>query len=276
MIIRMNRVVLIAASCILAAGLVLLSTGCGGGGLSREELDEIDATFRAGTSRLSETTSFVYVLQTFDFENATFIDDIMSALDASREAADELQASIEGLRDFNYEGTLSMLGGYLEEYIASVTEAIEELSTIRSGIEQISLAIEPIMSEEAVITQLEEPGDDAELLDRLRRLSEALESSLAELSGLEVPAKLTEYKSLLEGIFTSLQNVIRDLIYVASAQTAGETMENNPDFLRMQDLMETYVPVVKAMHEDLKISSIDPLLEKIELEINRLYLGEKE
>ena len=49
-------------------------------------------------------------------------------------------------------------------------------------------------------------------------------------------------------------------------------MENNPDFEHMQGLLADYVPLVEALHERLRITSVEPLLEKVELEINRLYL----
>jgi hypothetical protein len=270
-----GRVIVFATIGTFVACLVLFSLGCSNG-FSKEKVDQIDEAFRAGASRYKETTAFIGAMEDFDFENAAFMEAASSALDASREAAQDLLASAEELRGFTYGGALSSLGGYVEEYTASVIEAVEELNAIYSGFQEILLAIEPIMREEALITQLEAPGNDAELLDRLQGLDAALDSSLAELSGVEVPAQLDEYKSLLTGIFTTLQKLVIDLAAAAAGQAAEENMENNPDFLYMQELMAEYVPLVQKLSDGLKISGIDPWLEKIELEINRLYLEEGE
>jgi hypothetical protein len=267
---------MITAACLLAVCLVSFSTGCAAGGFSREELEEIDTAFRAGTSRLAGTTAFIGALENFDFENAEFLGEAISAVDSSRDAAQGLLASAEELEGLSYKGALSPLGGYMEEYTATVFGALEELDGIYTGLQGILQAIEPTMREEAVITQLDEPGSDAELLDRLERLDAALDSSLAELPGIEVPALLVEYKSLLTGIFTTLQKLVRDLIGAASGQVANENMENNPDFLYMQELLAEYVPLVWELYDNLKIFGVEPLLEKIELEINRLYLEESQ
>jgi hypothetical protein len=276
MSINIGKPTVIAAACFLAACLWLFAAGCGGGGLSREEVEGIDTAFRAGTSSIDETTAFIAALEEFDFENAAFYDNAMSALDASRAAAQRLLASAEEMEGFSYDGALSALGGYVEEYVPFVVAAAAELDGIYAGLQSILETIEPALREEAVITQLEAPGDDAELLERLKRLSVALDSSLAELPATEVPAQLAAYKSLLESIFTNLQKVVVDLIAVASGQAASMNPENNPDFLSMQELMADYPAVVSEMEDNLEISRIDPRVEKVELEINRLFLGEEQ
>jgi len=269
-----NRLSLIVAVCLLAACLYLTCSGCGNGGFSPEKLEEIDAVFRSGTSSLAGTTAFISALEDFDLENAAFLDDALSAVDASREAAQMLLASVEELQGFTYGGALSTMGGYMEEYAALAVEAVQELNGIYDALQGMLQAIEPILREEAVITQLEAPSSDAELLDRLGRLSAALDASLAELPGIEVPAQLAEYKSLLEGIFTKLQKLVRDLTTTVSEQNAEEDMEYNPDFISLQESMEDYSRVVGELYDSLEISSIDPLVEKVELELNRLFLEE--
>lgn len=268
-----SRRVLIVAVCLLAACLWLSAVGCDGG-FSREEVEEIDTAFRSGTSSIDETTEFTTTLEDFDFEDAAFFENAMSALEASRAAAQRLLASAEELKGFSYDGALSTLGGYVEEYEPRIVAAVDELEGIYAGLQSIVLAIEPVLKEEAVITQMEEPGDDAELLSRLQKLDTAMTASLAELAETEVPLQLAAYRSLLADIFTNLHKVVRDLMAAASGQTTNVTLENNPDFLHLQELMADYPGVVEEIEENLEISRIDPLVEKVELEINRLFLEE--
>jgi hypothetical protein len=274
MSINTGRAAFIAAAYLLMVCMGVCLTACGAGGFSREEVEEIDTAFRAGTSSIDETTAFVRALEKFNFENAAFFEDTMSAVDASRAAALKLLASVEEMESFSYDGALSTLGRYVEDYEPFVVEAVEELDGVIDGLSGMLQAIEPVLREEAVISQMEEPGDDSELLGRLQKLDAALATSLAELPGLEVPVQLAEYRSLLVGIFTSLHKVVRDLKAVASGQTTNVTIENNPDFLRMQELMADYPGVVGEIEDNLEISRIDPRVEKVELEINRLFLEE--
>ena len=276
MSIKIGKPAFIAAACILTICLGLFHAGCGGSGFSREEVEEIDTAFRAGTSSIGEATAFVRALEDFNFEDAAFLDNAVKAVDSSRAAAQRLLASVEEMQGFSYDGALSTLGGYVEEYTALAVKAAEELESVYDGLDGILQAISPVLREEAVITQLDEPGSDAELLDRLGKLDAALKTSLAELPGIEVPALLAEYKSLLEGIFTDLHKLILDLIAAASGQVSDENMENNPDFLHMQELIADYPRVVGEIEDNLEISRIDPRVEKVELELNRLFLGEEE
>jgi len=255
---------------------VVFTLGCTGSSVSGEKLEEIDAVFRAGSSRISEITSFISTLEDFDFENAGFFDSAVSAVNRSAAATQALRASIETLSGFEYDGALETLGNYIDEYVAAALEAVGELEGVYAGLLDILQAIEPVLREEAVITQLDEPGSDAELLERLIRLRDALDPSLAALAEIEVPTLLIEYKSLLEEIFTLLRKTVGDLIVVASGTSPNINLENNPDFQRMQELMVDYYPLVQQLYESLGITRMDALVEKVELEINRLYMGENE
>lgn len=264
-----GAVVSLALACVVVSAM-----GCTGSSVSREQTEEIDTVFRTGSSRISEITSFITALEDFDFENAGFLDNAVSAVTASRDAARELQASIDGLSGFDYDGDLEPLGTYIQEYAAAALEAVGELEGVYAGLLDILQAIEPVLREEAVITQLDEPGSDAELLERLTRLRDALDPSLAALAEIEVPTLLIEYKSLLEEIFTLLRKTVGDLIAVVGGTSSNIDMENNPDFQRMQELMIEYQPLVQRLYESLAITRMDALVEKVELEINRLYLEE--
>jgi len=253
---------------------VVFTLGCSGSSVSGEKIEEIDAVFRAGSSQISEITSFITALEDFEFENAGFFDSAVGAVNRSAEAAQALRESIETLSSFKYEGALEPLGTYIDEYVAAALEAVGELEGVYAGLLDILQAIEPVLREEAVITQLDEPGSDAELLERLIGLRDALDPSLAALAEIEVPTPLIEYKSLMEGIFTLLRKTVGDLIVIASGTSPNVNLENNPDFQRMQELIAGYYPLVQRLYESLEITRMDALVEKVELEINRLFMGE--
>ncbi len=94
----------------------------------------------------------------------------------------------------------------------------------------------------------------------------------SELGEADVPPILEEYKSWHVELLTGMKRITEQNISTLSNGAVIVDMENNPDFLRLHDLMSGYVPLVQDLQGKLKISTIDPLLEKVELEINRLYL----
>lgn len=255
---------------------VLCAPGCGGGTVSRETVEEIDTVFREGNSQLVAVTAFLAALDDFSFENAAFYEDTMQAIEESREAASGLRRSAEELASIDYRGNLDEVGKYTMEYCDAVLLAVDELEAVCDSLQDILEAIEPILREEAVITQLEAPRSNEEWLQRLYRLEAAAGPSAAELAEVEVPPALAEYKALMDDLFSTLHKMTSEIIAVSSGQVANVEMEHNPDFLHMQELQESYPPLVEELYERLLISAIDPLLEKVELEINRLYLEESE
>lgn len=269
--VRGGKAPFLLALLILAVA-VLSSAGCGRGSISREEVERIDEAFRRGSSRLAETTVFLDALERFDFENAAFLADALAGIEAGRAACSELRASMEELAAFAYHGGLEELGRNVEEYSAAMGEAVEELAAVYGGLEEILLALEPTLREEAVITQLEAPRDDAEFLERLQRLDAALKESLAALQGLEPPAPLRDYRDHFQQLLSVLDKMVEDIIAVIEGRVPDVDVEHNPDFLLYQQLMGAYPSQVEGIFEKLKIAGIDPLVEKVELEINRLYL----
>lgn len=264
----------IAISAAVFVCLAVLAVGCGGGSVSREEVKEIDAVFREGTSSLSGTTTFVAALEDFDFENAAFYDNAVYAIGTSRDAARRLRASVEELLSRDYGGDLEELGEYMREYGDAALEAVAELDAVYDSLQDIMEAVEPILREEAAITQLEAPQSDAEWMERLERLDAALQLSTSELAGVDVPPLLAEYKAFFEELLATLHKMTVELMATVAGQAANVEMENNPDFIHMQEMLDDYLPMVVSMYDGLRITMIDPLVEKVELEINRLYLGE--
>ncbi len=248
------------------------AAGCGGGGARREKVERIDEAFRRGSSRLAETTAFVDCLERFDFENAAFLQDVRAGIETGRVACAELKASVDELSALAYPGELERLGRYVEEYAPVMVEAVGELEEVYDGLEEIMLALEPILREEASVTQLEAPRSDAEFMGRLRGLDAALAESLSSLERLEPPPLLREYGDYFERLLSVLDKLVDDLIAATRGLAPGKDVEYNPDFLSFQQLLSSYPFLVESLSNKLKVAGIDPLMERVELEINRLYL----
>lgn len=278
-VVGMKRIAQKAALPVLAllalAGAAFPAAGCGERAVPREEVERIDEAFRRGTSHLAESTSFMVPLEKFDFENASFIEDVQEGIAASRSACMEIRKSLKELRAFDYSGRLEELGALMGEYSAAMEEAVEELEGVCGGLEEMMLAVEPTMREEAVITQLEQPGSDAEFLERLERLDAALGDSLSRLEGFGTPpALLSDYKSYCIELFTLLHSIVVDLKAFTLGQPLDTGTEDNPGFTRVRELLAGYPSLTEGIYGRLRIAGIDPLVEAVELEINRLYLGE--
>lgn len=249
------------------------AAGCNGGS-PRAEVSQIDQTLRAGTSQLAEVTGFIGAIKEFNFENANFLQNALNSINTSRSELQTLQASIDKLGKISYNGKLKKLGEYMQQYIEASRDGIAELGEVYDGLEQVLKAIEPALREEAVITQLNEPGNDAELLQRLKKLESALVPVINNLESVQVPNLLAAYKALFRDIFATLLKLTESLIVVASGGPKGIDLENNPDFDHMSQLIAGYSSLVEELYDGLKVSKIDAILEQVELEINRLYLGE--
>jgi hypothetical protein len=251
---------------------LVISAGCGD---SRRKVEQIDEAFREGSVRLSQTTAFQEALEEFNFENANFLSNALGRIEASREAAAAVLSSLDELGSFKYKGSLQGLGEYVQEYRREMAGALEELEEVYKGLEEMLRAIEPALKEEAVITQLEAPQSNEEWIRRLKSLKEALNVSVAALDRVGVTALLSEYKALFSELLSTMLKLADDLMSVASGQIPNVELEENPDFVHIQELMASHVPAVHRLCEGLKIHDIDAAVEQVELEINRLYLGEE-
>ncbi|MDY6794758.1 MAG: hypothetical protein SWK76_05700 [Actinomycetota bacterium] len=141
-----------------------------------------------------------------------------------------------------------------------------------SGLEALLRAIDPALREEALLIQLEAPQSDQEWLDRLNSLEAALQPTLALLESVDVPPLLGEYESLLMDLFSTLYDLARKLKSLVTGSVANEEVENNPDFINVQELLEIYEPLVGGLYGKLRPSVIDPYIKAVKLEIDRLYL----
>lgn len=264
---------LIPVLVLTAAVLIMQSPGCEAG-TEAERVEAIDDAFRLGSSKLAGLTAFIYPLGGFDFENAAFLDEVSNGLRVSRSASEEVRISLEEMRGFDYPDELEQLGVYIEEYTAAMEEALQELEGVYAGLEAIMAAIEPALEEESVLTQLEAPQSTEEWLTRLRDLYAALGATLGNLQAIEAPSTLLEYEAYMLELFGVMHKLTGDLIAAASGAAPNVEVEYNPDFLRIQELLAAYPAQVDSIYEGLGITRIDPYVEAVELEINRLYLRE--
>ncbi|MBC7230710.1 MAG: hypothetical protein H5T74_10020 [Actinobacteria bacterium] len=269
---KWKRTAMPALALLVLAGVSLATAGCARDTVTREDVERIDDSFRRGSSRLAETTAFMGCLERFDFENAAFLQDVRAGIEAGRTACAELRASMDELLTLAYPGELEELGRVVEEYASAMGEAVGELEVVYGGLEEILLALEPILREEASVTQLEAPRSDVEFMGRLQRLDAALAESLSSLERLAPPPLLREYRDYFEQLLGVLGKLVDDLIAVTQGLIPNVDVEHNPDFLLFQQLLSTYPSLVEGLSSKLKVAGIDPLMERVELEINRLYL----
>ncbi|NPV59444.1 MAG: hypothetical protein HPY75_07250 [Actinobacteria bacterium] len=245
---------------------------CGCDGVSRKDVEAIDGLFRAAVSNLSEAAAFLDRLEEFDFENASFASGVVSGTYTGQEACSRARESLEELASFDYRGELAELGSRMEEYTIAALALLSDLDTVAGEVRGLIQAIEPTLREEAVITQLDIPAEDQELQERLRRLDVALVESLSALSALRVSDLVSPSQSFFSELFTVMRKLVNDLYAVTQGADPGKEMEGNPDFARVQEMLAAYPLLVEELRGRLKIADIDPLEERVELEINRLFL----
>jgi hypothetical protein len=251
----------------------LSATGCSQG-VSQAEVSNIDKTLREGSSRIPEVTGFLGALKEFDFENANFYQNALSSIGTSKNSLQIWRASIDKLSKAKYGGGLAQLGEYMQGYIDATLATSAKLDGVYEGLDNVLKAVQPILKEEAVISVLEEPGSTTVLLDRLEKLKTAAQTSLDNLLPIEVTDLLASYKALFQQLVTTLLSLINNLIAVVSTGSTTIDTERNPDFDNLTQLIASYPAVIQELSDELNVSTIDASLEQVELEINRLYLGE--
>ncbi|MEJ5186520.1 MAG: hypothetical protein WHT46_05510 [Candidatus Geothermincolales bacterium] len=248
----------------------LLWQGCGGGGGAA--IDQVDRLLGEVAERLERVWSTVDAWKGFDFEDASFTARIDASLHESRIAADELSGLLFEL-DRDYSGFLENLQPLISELISKCREGLKELVPALEELSALSKAIEPVMREEAVITQMEAPRSDQEWLERLRRLEGALKASLPALKNLSPGgSRFPGLKNALLEIFSLLDEMVRRLASSLPGRAGQRNISIEDKFDRMQDLIRGWDGLVDREFSGLSIFKLDPHLERVELEINELLL----
>jgi len=261
--------ILVAAACLL-----FNACSCMGNRVSRDEVEAINGVFRGSVSSLNEAMAFRRTLEGFSFEKTDFLDDTLSQIQGSRDVSNTLFVSIEELQAISYKGRLSNLGAYILEYCDAAIDAQGELETVLNGLESVLRVVEPVLREEIVITKFETQQITTEILQRLINIREALETSLVNLDGVDVPEILAGYKSFYGDLLTAMHEITVGNIAALQGQASNFHAEVSPDLARVQQLMSDYPQLIEDILDSLKISRVDPLVERVELEINRLFLEE--
>ncbi len=121
------------------------------------------------------------------------------------------------------------------ELVSMSREALRELLPALEELSGLLKAIEPMMREEAVITQMEAHRSDREWLERLR---DALEHSLRGLQGMSAEGGLLPgMRNCLLGIFSLLDGMVRHLVSAVENRGKLGRISIADWFDRMQDLM---------------------------------------
>ncbi|MGQ9704590.1 MAG: hypothetical protein ACUVS1_08445 [Actinomycetota bacterium] len=237
-----------------------------------EQLDGIYNALQDCVQGMQRAKGFLQPLKTFDFENATFLNDVLSSIEDGRSGLREAMVSVDKLEGFDYRGNLSRLGELIRELTQRARHALEELEKVHDGIEEVLASIRPALEEEATICQLEAPQSTQEWVLRLQRLDAALSASLQALDGIEVPEKTSKYRTYFLDLLTTLHNMVGVMIHRVSTGITGPDPRLNLDFQHFEELLSSYGDLVEDLDNLLLINQLESYLEEVELEINRLFL----
>lgn len=249
--------------------------GCTGNGVSRKDLETIDTLFRRSVSSLDQCTSWRGALENFNLERTDFVDQVLVQIQKSEEACSKVLASLEELRAVRYRGETSKLADDVMMYCDAASNALEELEAVFTGLEKILESVDPVLKHEKEVPAFGGPETIAEALRRLASLKTAAEKSLRDLQEIEVPEVLAGYKSFFFELIYAMGEVSTRNISLLQGK-ASNFSGKNEDYQRMELLQAQYPQVVEKLFGGLKINMIDSLVEKIELEINRLILEGKD
>lgn len=248
------------------------ASGCSSKIPTRDELEQIHATYIDMGSKINQLTDFFEALRKMNMENAAFLQNAREAIDESEALSQELKGDLEALRSFEYQGELQQLGEDIEEYCVKVEEVLLELNELYQPIRTLLQAIEPALREEVALTSMEVPENDAATLERLSRLESALATTMNSLQQVQVPETLKNYKKLLEKMFEALGGAVDGLIRYARGEMAGVSLDSNPDLDRFNQLLELNAPLMLDIQDGLKVYHIDPCMQKVEDAMYGLFL----
>ncbi len=125
-------------------------------------MQEIDRLHGTLVESLEKIWSVKDALKGFDFEDASFLPRVNAAMHQSRLALEELDGILVELEIKDYGGQLEGLGPLVHELIDRCREGKSQVIQALGELARMIEAIEPVMMEEAVITQLEAPRSDQE------------------------------------------------------------------------------------------------------------------
>lgn len=242
-------------------------------GESRKTVERIDDLVGDVAAGLEVIWSVKDALKRFDFEDSSFMARVNAAVHHSRLTLEELDGLLCELEGMDYTGHLKRLGESVHELIARCREGRMEAAQALGELARMMEAIEPVMREEAVITQLEAPRSDQEWLGRLIRLRDALEPSLEKLkSASAAVVYLKGLKTSLFEILTLLHDMVNRLMTVLGSGKGWQGVSIADRFDRMQALISDWESLVEKEFSGFSLFQLDPWLERVDLELNELLL----
>ncbi|WP_287152685.1 hypothetical protein [Candidatus Solincola tengchongensis] len=255
----------------LLLSMTLFFAGCGGGSLGGS-LERVEASVKSLNNAVQGATECIQALNGFDFENAAFLSDAMSAVRTGQDLVQAAGQALEDLSSIDYRGKLMRLGELVSEFVPNAREALDEVSIFYQDMEAILLAVRPLLEEEATITQLDIPQNQSEWRERLERLRRAVEMTIQSLGGLTVDPILSSYRSYFLELSLALEKVVDNIIDRLPLADIREDIGISAEFGRVQELLDAYPSLAEGLKGKLMIFSLDHSLGEIELEINRLYM----
>jgi len=244
--------------------------GCGG---SVTALDEIDKAVRVFVSDLDACDAFTGSLENIELGNEDYVKTALEWIQGSRDASDRLLADVEILRGMTYKGKTAQLGAAVGELCGGAMEAVEELRLMLDGVEDILEAAEP-----ALVMQIDIPlgmlKELAEILRRLEEVTAAADRSLQAIEAVEVPEVLSGYKAFFIELTTAIKEAAQESISLLKNGAADPKKGGGESSAKVNRLISLYPALAYETFSALKINKLDPVVERVELEINRLFLGE--
>lgn len=255
------------------ACLAVVGCACAGCGKPAASLEEIDAAVRGFVSDLGECDDFAAALGFIELGDADYVKSATELIGASRDSAGRLLADVEVLQGMRYGGKTAQLGVMVGELCEGTKGAVEELRLAFDGVENTLKAAEPTLLVNLTVPlgMLKEP---AEILQYLNELVATSDRSLEALNGVSVPDAVAGYKAFFMDLITNIRSAARDSISLLRSGTTVLVNAGGESSKRVSELISAYPALAEEIFAALKINRLDPLVERVELEINRLYLGE--
>lgn len=250
---------------------VNVSTGCRS---SITSLDEIDSTVRNLVSNLERCGDFVDSLESITLGDASFIEVALERIRDSREASADLLADVELLRKMRYGGETAHLGEVIRELCEGTTEAVEELSAVWEGLEGILGAVKPVFLQEIAVP-LGMVTEHAEIIKRLENLMATADQSLRAVNEVAVPELLEGYRSFWVDLIEAVKAAAQNSIDLLRGRDTGSGRDESGSSA-VNSLLWVYPELAGRTFGALQIRMMEPLVEQVELEINRLFLREKD
>jgi hypothetical protein len=266
---KANKRLFLGALPILAMIMALSSIGCSNNP-PRQAIENIDEAFHASSSHIADATGFIDVLKQFDFQKGESLKQALTALDNSAAAADELLSNSNQLEEFDYEAGMADLEQDVSDYSSQVAAAVEELKPLLDNMKGILTSISPFFD---TSVSLEMEKSQGERLQELRALETQLDTSKAQLQAAQLTVSLEQARDIILDFFVSARQVIEAMIATPTLGTSANPFSVS-NLQKVADSLQRWQQFLQKLSDQLLINRVDPYVEKVELEINNLYLGQ--